>query len=318
MINRNSLRVLLLTFLSSASLACCAIAQQTKLAERLDELEVEAANIGECFEVYYVRQVAGDETALGMGNVFTEDLARLAMSKSGQHKRMDGLRRQTTDHESEFRGHYLFSKGNWSKAGGNAPVATVKKLAQDQILRTDFPDFNPLRICLGTELDFRRGARSRAQGELMKAKTVAEGTTKDGSYYGIIVSSKGLGGVKIEFLKEPKWAPRQVTFLVHRGKAVDINKVTEKDVASWHVLARTATEWEEVKENKWVPKRVLMSYESGNNVKYESETRFAGWKFGKDVQQDIFDEKKFTGELLARTVNFAEWEQEYFAHKKRK
>jgi hypothetical protein len=286
-----------------------------KFQDRMDELEIHASEIGERFEVFCVRQLAADETEIGGDEILEEKIGRVAMAKMGAQKRIDAAERSTQSDNSYVHYHYLFSNGSWRWGMGSKDLVNLRDTPKDKPLRPKFPDFNPIWISLMTELHYRNAIP--VQDFWNKARVISEGESEDGNYWGVVVGADGMCGARVTFAKDPQWAPRQFIFYNHPESKVDINKVTEKEVLSWKVMARTETEWIELKKDKWVPKRVLSWFESPR-VKYESEMKFGGWKLGKDVSNDLFSESKFTSDEIAQSIDFNSWEEKYFSQEKKK
>jgi hypothetical protein len=314
-----SKRVMKYSFFASIFLGVSAIfvhaEKPLKFQNRMDELEIHASDIAERFEVFCVRQLAADETAIGGDDVLEEKIGRIAMAKTGAQKRLDAAERSTQSDNSFIHYHYLFSNGTWRWGIGNKDKVNLRETPKDKPLIPKFPDFNPIWIALMTELHYRNALP--IQDFWNKARIVSEGESDDGHYWGVVVGADGMCGARVTFAKDPQWAPRQFIFYNHPESKVDINKVTEKEVLSWKVMARTETEWIELKKDKWVPKRVLSWFESPR-VKYESEMKFAGWNFGKDVSNELFAESKFTSDEIAQSVDFNSWQVKYFSEKTRK
>ncbi len=295
------------------------LAQNEKFKERFDQFELEAATLDDGYLVFYYHQNITDERSIGGEEALVEDMARVALLKSGQQRRMDGATIYTVDFESLKRQHYLFARGSWLWAGGNGRNPSIQEVKKDDKILPRVSDVNPIWSSLSVETEFRRGRTADFYEKIRRSKLVSEGLGENGNYYAILVYTTGRGGIRIEYGRKPSWAPvRYTAYFIGKEEGVDINNVTEREILSWHIIGRTETEWEEVTNDRWLPKRLAMMFSSKTSgVKYESETRFAGWKFGKDVDQKLFDPKLFTSEELGK-IDFEAWDKEYFKPKPKK
>jgi hypothetical protein len=130
------------------------------------------------------------------------------------------------------------------------------------------------------------------------ARVIEEKECKDGSTEMMVVFASKKAGFRVKFRKDPDWLPEECTFFMNQdeGKANQWPSVDE--IKKWKLVGKTVSKWVELDSN-WVPSEVVRTFENqGENS--IATIKFTNWRFGKDVDESIFDSKQFDVETLSK------------------
>jgi len=140
---------------------------------------------------------------------------------------------------------------------------------------------------------------------------VSENTDKtSGRYSAFLRGNNRKAGVNVTFSKDLEWAPINAEFYSSLGApALSDDPTIEEYKKKWKVYSKTKAKWMKVSQDNWVPRELFVTQCAEDEDRREVEIFFTDWKVGKDVDKTLVDEKAFTVENIAATVNFSAWKE---------
>ncbi|XZE22045.1 hypothetical protein SH449x_001961 [Pirellulaceae bacterium SH449] len=121
----------------------------------------------------------------------------------------------------------------------------------------------------------------------------------------IVLATPGpLGAYQVKFHKDFHWCPIEIKFYSNPREDRSKSPSTPDEVRKWDHYATIQSKWIEIKEHKFiVPEKVTVS--SSDGLTEEKEFRFVDWKFGKEVDESLFDQSRFVPGELDGSIDFS-------------
>jgi hypothetical protein len=121
----------------------------------------------------------------------------------------------------------------------------------------------------------------------------------------IVLATPGpLGAYQVKFHKDFHWCPIEIKFYSNPKEDRSKSPSTPDEIRKWDHYATVQSKWIEIKEHKFiVPEKVTVS--SNDGLTEENEFRFVDWKFGKEVDESLFDQSRFVPSELDDSIDFS-------------